>query len=156
MRKLILVSAVFLSMLLIAPAWSHHPAEGIVSDDIWQMVDDLLDDANSPHLDIDFDDVMASMGVVRGPDGNLSLVTSILVETQYVDEYLIYIDSVVADANRVPSGKTSSDTASILVVVTIDGDGTNDIELGMTLISIYEPIGEGWSQDGTDPSNWNN
>ena len=156
MRKLILVSAVFFSMLLIAPAWSHHPAEGIVSDDIWQMVDDLLTEADSPHLDIDFDDVMASMGVVTDPEGNLSLVTSILVETQFVDEYMEYIDIVLDAANRVPSGKTNSDTASILVVVTTDGDGTNDIELGMTLISIYEPVGVGNSQDGIDPSNWDN
>ena len=140
-----LASAVFFSMLLITPLWAHHPAEGIVSDDIWQMVDDLLTEADSPHLNIDFDDVMDSMGVVTDADGNLSLVTSIVVYTQDVDEYLIYVDFAVADSNRVPSGKTNSGTANT-IFVELEAVGDD-----MTEISIYEPVGAGNSQDGIDP-----
>lgn len=157
MKRLMILSLMFLGILFIAPAWSHHPAEGIVSDDIWQMVDGLLEEADSPHLTIDFDDVMDSMAVAAVPGGGenctgnigcggrLLLVTSIVVPSIYVEDYLIYIDFAVADSNRVPSGQTRSDTALKLAIVTEDLDGD------LTEISLYEPIGSGESQDDLMP-----
>jgi hypothetical protein len=157
MKRLMILSLMFLGMLFIAPAWSHHPAEGIVSDDIWQMIDGLLEDADSPHLTLDFDDVMDSMGVAAVPGaGNdcsgdadcgdrLLLVTSIVVPTAYVDEYMIYIDFAVADSNRVPSGNTNSGTAYTLEVA------IEDLPDGLTEIALYEPIGSGQSQDDMEP-----
>lgn len=156
MKRLMILSLMFLGMLYIAPAWSHHPAEGIVSDDIWQMIDGLLEDADSPHLTIDFDDVMDSMGVATAPGGGencngnsdcggrLLLVTRIVVPTLYVDDYMIYIDFAVADTNRFPSGVTSSGTALTVEVV------VEDLDDGLTEISLYEPIGSGQSLD--DPA----
>lgn len=157
MKRLMILSLMFLGMLFIAPAWSHHPAEGIVSDDIWQMIDGLLEDADSPHLTLDFDDVMDSMGVAEVPGagndcsgdsdcgGRLLLVTSIVVPTAYVDEYMIYIDFAVADSNRVPSGNTNSGTA-YTVEVEIE-----DLPEGLTEIALYEPIGSGQSLDDMEP-----
>lgn len=161
MKQLLILSLILLGMLFIAPAWSHHAAEGIVSDDIWQMVDDLLEEADSPHLTIDFDDVMDSMAVVSVPGGGencsgsndcggrLLLVSSIVVPTIYADEYLIYVDFAVADRNRVPSGQTRSDTALKLAVV------TEDLDNDLTEISVYEPIGSGKSQYNLVPKGSN-
>ena len=157
MKRLMTLSLLFLGVLYIAPAFSHHPAQGIVSDDIWQMIDGLHEDADSPHLSIDFDDVMDSMGVAEVPGagndcsgnddcgGRMLLVTSFVVPTQYVDEYLIYVDFAVADANRAPSGNTSSGTAYTLEVA------VEDLDDGLTEIALYEPIGSGESQDDMVP-----
>ena len=157
MKRLVILSLLFLGVLFIAPALAHHPAQGIVSDDIRQMVDGLLEDADSPHLTMDFDDVMDSMGIASVPGGGsdcsgdidcggrLLLVTSIVVPTVYVEDYLIYIDFAVADSNRAPSGNVSSGTALILDVV------TEDLEGDLTEISLYEPIGSGESQDDMTP-----
>jgi hypothetical protein len=147
MKHLVKCSALFLGLVLATLSWAHHPAEGIVSDDIWNMVDELLE--GSPHLTIDFDDIMGSMGVVTDPDGDISLVTSIVVDTDDVMDYLIYIDFAVADMNRVPSGRTDSGTASTMVVETTDLD--NDL----TEIAIYEPVGAGESQDDMLPKKGN-
>ncbi len=153
MKRMMILALMLLAALFAAPAWSHHAAEGIVSDDIWQMIDGLLEDANSPHLNIDFDDVMDSMAVAAasgGGDnctgdadcgGRMLLVTSIVVPTGYVDEYMIYIDFAVSDTNRVPSGKTSSGTSLRLAIEIEDlGDGWSEI-------SLLEPIGTGQPTD---------
>ena len=157
MKRLMILSLLFLGILYIAPVWSHHPAQGIVSDDIWQRIDGLLEDANSPHLSIDYNDVMDSMGIVEVPGagndcsgnddcgGRMLLVSSIVVPTEYADEYLIYVDFAVAEANRVPSGSTGSGTAYTLDVVVEDLDGD------LTEIAVYEPIGSGQSQDDMVP-----
>lgn len=140
MKKILIAVAMLFGLAFALPVWAHHAAEGIVSDDIWQMVDDLLTDADSPHLNIDFEDVMDSMGTVTDPDGNLSLVTSIVVYTQDVDEYLSYIYPVAEEMDRFPSGKTSSGTASTFVIE------TEVLDEDLSEISIYEPIGNGKSQ----------
>ena len=157
MKRYLILALMALGILAAAPAWSHHAAEGIVSDDIWQMIDGLLEDANSPHLNIDFDDVMDSMGVAsvggfgdscsgnNDCGGRLLLVTSVTVPTEYVDEYMIYIDFAVSDRNRVPSGKTSSGTALKLKIV------IDDLDDGWTEISLLEPIGNGQPLDSLVP-----
>jgi len=161
MKRFMILTLMFLGMLFAAPVWSHHAAEGIVSDDIWQMIDGLLEDADSPHLSIDFDDVMDSMGIAAAPGGGddcagnndcggrLLLVTSIVVPTIYVEDYMIYIDFAVADRNRVPAGKTSSGTALNLEIV------IEDLPDGLTEISLYEPIGSGQSQVDFTPKQGN-
>jgi hypothetical protein len=157
MKRFLILALITLGVLAAAPAWSHHAAEGIVSDDIWQMIDGLLEDADSPHLSIDFDDVMDSMGVAAVPGGGddcsgdndcggrLVLVTSIVVPTEYVDEYMIYIDFAVSDTNRVPSGNTTSGTALRLEIV------IEDLDEGWTEISLLEPIGTGQPLDNLGP-----
>lgn len=168
MKRLMVVIAVFFTMFFVAPAWSHHPAEGIVSDDIWQMVDDLLTDADSPHLYIDFDNIMDSMAVVIDSDGRSSAVTIITVYitdndddgvtlddyTREIGEVVAAIELAIADTSGVPSasGTTENRTAptSWYEVLPID---LNDLggEIVVTEVLLYEPVGLGESQDGTDP-----
>ena len=54
MKNLLAALLVSTAFLFSTNSFSHHAAEGIVSDDIWQMVDDLLEAADSPHLDMEF------------------------------------------------------------------------------------------------------
>ena len=136
MKRLMMVSTIFFTVLFVAPAWSHHPAEGIVSDEIWQMVDDLLVEADSPHLDLVVDDDM----------GQQLLVTSIVVETDEADDFMADINEGIDDIisaennlemNSVPSDQSTleNNRNSAVSVVREDlGDGTTEI-------SIYEPIG---------------
>lgn len=152
MRKLIIASVVSLSVLLAAPAWSHHPAEGIVSDDIWNMVNDRLIFVGSPHLTIDFSDIMDSMAVGPDADGNVTLQTSIVVDSLDVPTYMDAISFVLGEVNRVPLGNTNSGTAAVLSVTETELLSANTLETVMTLITVFEPVGMGNSQDGTDPS----
>jgi len=157
MKRFLISGLMFLGIMFAAPVWAHHAAEGIVSDDIWQMIDGLLEAANSPHLNIDFDAIMDSMAVGTAPGGSdncngdedcsgrMFLVTSIEVPTVYVDEYMEYIEPVVEVWNRVPSGKTSSGTALVFDIEIVDlGDG-------WTEISLVEPIGTGQPTDSLVP-----
>jgi len=151
MRKLITASAALLSILLVAPAWSHHPAEGIVSDDIWNMINDQLVSVGSPHLTIDFNDVMDSMAVGPDADGNTTLQTSIVVDSMDVQTYMDAINVVFDEVNRAPSGKTNRGTAAVLSVTETELLSANTLEPVMTVITVFEPVGMGNSQDGTDP-----
>lgn len=138
-----LVHCAALGLALSSPVMAHHAAEGIVSDDIWQMIDDMLEAADSPHLNLDFDEVMGSMAVtsVGAGGGDMALVTSITVRTEDADEYLIYVDMAVEAVQRVPQGAVEADPASGLFVEVVD------LGTGFTEISVYEPIGSGESQD---------
>jgi len=137
MKRLIMVCVMLPGLLFLSSSWSHHAAEGIVSDDIWIMIDTLLE--GSPHLDIDLPAVRDSMEVTMEP-GYLALASSAVVETALLDDYMAFVNSVVLATSRFSQGNTNSDTADTLVVDSLDmGDGT-------TVISIYEPIGFGQSQ----------
>jgi len=146
MKRTVMTSTLFLASLLAAPAFAHHAAEGIVSDDIWQMIDDNLEAVYSPHLNIDFDDVMGSMSAVSDDDGDMYLVSGITVYTDEVDEYMPFIEAALEEAKTFPSGTTSSGTASTAFIEVIDlGDGDSQILL-------FEPIGNGASQDVPIPT----
>jgi hypothetical protein len=152
MKSTVMISALLLGSLLAGPAWSHHAAEGIVSDEIWQMIDDNLQAVDSPHLDIDFTDIMGSMSVFDAGDGDLYLMTSVPAYPLDVDDCelaLLEAEELAAqallDANQIPSGNTDSGNASVawFEVVKL----TNcEIE-----ILLFEPIGSGNSQTGENP-----
>jgi hypothetical protein len=54
-------AAVIASLFTSVAAFAHHPAEAIIDADTWAMIDQNLEDADSPHLDMDMDD-MGSAG----------------------------------------------------------------------------------------------
>lgn len=151
MKRTVKLGALLLGCLLAGPAWSHHAAEGIVSDDIWQMIDDNLEAVDSPHLDIDFDDVMGSMRVGEGPDGDLYLISGITVYPEDVDDYMAVIEVTLEEAKTMPSGTTSGGNASSAFVEIVDRDD------GFVDILLYEPVGNGNSQvppvSSTPPGN---
>ncbi len=53
MKSLVKV-AVFTSMLASFSAFAHHPAEDIIDEDVWAMVDENV--ADTPHADLDLSD----------------------------------------------------------------------------------------------------
>lgn len=50
--KSLVKAAVITSMLASFPAFAHHPAEDIVAEDIYIMIDENV--ADTPHADLDF------------------------------------------------------------------------------------------------------
>jgi hypothetical protein len=52
--KKIVKAAVVASLLTSFSAFAHHPAETIIDPDIWVMIDENMEEADSPHLDLDF------------------------------------------------------------------------------------------------------
>ena len=155
MKRLLILTLMFLGAIFTAQVWSHHPAEGIVSDDIWQMVNDNLEAADSPHLTIDLSDIMDSMGTANVPSGSndcsgdadcggrVLLVTSIVVEASDFQTYMDAIEDVII--NRLPAGNITSDQALALDVV------TEVLSDGRIMISVFEPVGSGESQDDMTP-----
>lgn len=140
MKRIVICSALLLAVLLSAPAWSHHAAEGIVSDEIWQMIDDQLESVDSPHLNIDFDDVMGSMSVATDDDGDMYLVSYIVADPEDVNDYLLYIDTAIEAVNQLPSGDAVGGRASTAYTELFYRDD------GFVEILLYEPIGNGNSQ----------
>jgi hypothetical protein len=53
--KKVIQAAVIASVLTSLSAFAHHPAEAIIDADTWAMIDENLQEADSPHLDLDFD-----------------------------------------------------------------------------------------------------
>lgn len=125
MKKLMIVSLMFSAILLVTPAWSHHPAEGIVSDEIWDMVDSMLVDADSPHLDIDFEDIQGSMG-------SSTQVSSVVVST---DEVQDFIDAINIAFDEL--GENNNEMEPTIEIVTMSVPGEDN----MTEVMIYETLG---------------
>ena len=151
-RKISWCIALF-ALLFMAPAWSHHPAESIISYDVWQMIDDNLAEVDSPHLNIDFDDVMEGMRVSEDSNrSSMFLVTSTVVHIEEVDDYVAYlelaIDQVLADmgeAGDTPPGLSNNGNANTLSYEVID------LEDGFAEILLYEAIGAIKSQSPSNP-----
>jgi len=76
MQNTLLFSTLLLGSLFAGSTWSHHAAEGIVADEILQMINDNLVSVDSPHLNIDFTDIMGSMSVYDAGEGDLYLTSS--------------------------------------------------------------------------------
>lgn len=146
-----------LGFAIAAPLWAHHAAEGIVSDEMWEMIDDNLQDSESPHLDIDLDDP-------GGMDMNASLVSGrAFLETTYNVNFLtseaqlnpvgainIYFENAFVDTinemNRIPSGTLDSETTSVSYKVLAYVDEDQDGYFEFAVVSLFEPIGKGNSQ----------
>ncbi len=121
MKKILVAIAMSAFLTMSNAVWSHHAAEGIVSADIWLMVDGLLEDADSPHLDMDFTTMDTT-----------SLVTSVTIPTEDVDDF---VDAVYEGLDEMAGGAENVDVF------------TTDFDDGTTEVAIYEPIGSGQSQD---------
>lgn len=65
-------AAVIASLLTSLSAFAHHPAEAIIDADTWAMIDQNLQDADSPHLDLDFDDMGSASDTGTGLGGGAS------------------------------------------------------------------------------------
>lgn len=52
--KKIMQAAAFVSLFASFSAFAHHPAQAIVDAETWLMIDENLQEVDSPHLDMDF------------------------------------------------------------------------------------------------------
>ena len=87
------LAGVLLYVIFATSASAHRATFGIISDDIWNMIDDNLTLVDSPHRSIDFDDVTGSMRVMEDPDdGSMIMVTSITVRDEDADDYMAVIE----------------------------------------------------------------
>ncbi|MHB1430213.1 MAG: hypothetical protein ACYC5U_09145 [Rhodocyclaceae bacterium] len=47
-------AVLFTSLLASFSAFAHHPAQDIIDEETWLMIDGNMVEADSPHLDLDF------------------------------------------------------------------------------------------------------
>lgn len=152
MKRLLTVTAFVAGMALSAPAWSHHMAEGIISDELWVQINDNLIAADAGHLYVPLPTWLDSLGSMDNPEsGRPELVSYIEVLEEDVSTYeTAIIEAMDEVESRAPSGNTSSGTASLLSYDIIEPEEEGDL----WVIAIYEPVGGGQSQDlglGDDP-----
>jgi len=107
--------------VLAAPVAAHHAAEGIISEDLYDQIEESLE--GTPHLDMDLS--------VVGTDTDMMVVTTITVPTESVDEVV----EIIADEM---TGSGSMVESSIDITLDVDGD--------MSTVTVFEDIGAGESQ----------
>ena len=150
--KILLPGVVLLGSLCAPVLWAHHAAEGIISDDIWNMIDDNLLEADSPHIDFDPDNpgnlmeldvddetnraVIVSTGIIEFTDDVLMDDAAGIIETEFSPVF----DTTMSDMNSIPTGMMGY---VVEAIVDEGGDGIADY----AVITISEPIGQGNSQD---------
>ena len=101
MKKLIRACAASL-VLTSSAAFAHHAAQGIVDDEVYEMIDSLI--ANTPHADMTIDDLVSGMSTVT-------------ITTQTVTQTENMIDDGLLDYASMLDGDTS-------VNITFNDDGT--------------------------------
>jgi len=144
-------------VMLVTAAWTHHAAEGIISDEIWVEIDERLDLADSPHLII-FEDIMGSMRIDEAAEGgSMFLISSITVGEDVCDDYVNEIQGVLDDEELewVHGSNCDDDSAyhnTFMPVIYEDESGESCIcENGECTIALWEPIGSiGWSDDADE------
>jgi hypothetical protein len=119
MKKPLATIAMLIPFFVATPASAHHMAEGIVSDDIYAMIDENLE--GSPHLDLDLTTI-----------GSMTIV-SVTVAEEDVSMVLDTIsDALPGQGRQVESSLDVNISAS-------DTDG-------LVTITIIERMGQGQSQ----------
>jgi hypothetical protein len=114
MKKLSATLMILSAVLFAGQASAHHAAAGIVSDDIWEMIDDQLEAADSPHLDMDFTMM------------DNTILTTVEVETEMVPDVLGTISSVNNGTLMVSTQETGEGLTTITIVETV-GSGRSQI-----------------------------
>jgi hypothetical protein len=137
MKRAAFITAVFLGAIILT--WAGRPlaAQGIASDEIWQLADSLLHERGSPHLNIDFNEVMGRMSIVSDDEGNLYLMTNIVVYPHEVDAYATAVEEALAAAHRfaLASGRSGMVAFAEYEIVEVDNDSVE--------ILLYEALGAG-------------
>ena len=108
MKRLFATIAALVPLFVAAPLSAHHPAADIVSDEIYDMIEENLLDADSPHLDLDLTDIMDPDGTVTGMEITVTLPRGL--ESQVVDDRNRFTGIQDLNNQRFPilSGKTGN------------------------------------------------
>jgi hypothetical protein len=134
MKTILAVVAVTFCLFVAVPASAHHAAEGIVSEEIYAMIEENL--AGTPHLDMTLDDLGTMM------------VVQITVPVSLVDDVIASVAAVLQNIQPdVEAGENFSSGQG--------GPGSLSIELrypdpddpdGLVTIEIIENVGQYLSQ----------
>jgi hypothetical protein len=84
--KRVLTAALVSTAFAAFPSFAHHAAEGIVDDEVYAMIDDLV--ADTPHADMTVDDIATGMTDVTTTTITTRTVTA--VENMIDDGLLDY------------------------------------------------------------------
>ena len=114
MKNLLAALLVATAFFFSANSYAHHMAEGIISDDLWQMIDDLLEAADSPHLDLDFE-LMDN-----------AIITTMEVDTSMVNDIVAVIETLNNGRLLVSTTTTEPGLTLITIVETI-GNGESQV-----------------------------
>jgi hypothetical protein len=123
MKKILAIAAMAAPLFVVAPVYAHHMADGIISDDIYDTIDENLED--SPHLELD-------LTTVGSGAATMSIVTITVDETD-VDEVL----EIIGDAL---TGQGTQEESSLDVDISVTGSDD------LVTIVVMENIGQGESQ----------
>lgn len=90
MKKFVALVTVSLVLTVAAVAVAHHAAAGIVDEEIYQMIDDLV--ADTPHGEFTLDDLGSGMTEIT-----IGRVTLVSVERMIEDDLLVYASMLDGD-----------------------------------------------------------
>lgn len=114
MKKLLIALFVSTAFFFSTNSSAHHMAEGIISDDLWQMIDELLEAANSPHLDLDFE-MMDS-----------TIITTVEVDSAIVNDVIAVIETL-NNGRLLVSTTTTEPGLTLITIVETVGNGESQV-----------------------------
>jgi hypothetical protein len=127
MKRLFAMTSALVALIVAAPLFAHHMAEGIVDDDTYAMIDERLLEADSPHLSLDLSTIMDDANETA-----TAMVVTITVEEAQLDEVLEIVADVLAE---VLPGTGAQMQSSVDVLI--------EPSDGIYTITITESIGAG-------------
>jgi len=98
---------VVLMLMLAGTVWGHHAAEGIVDEEVYEMIDAMV--ADTPHADLDFDEM-------PGDDMQITIDTTVVVLENLLDDGLLtYIGMLDGDVTvTIEFGTANAVTMTVL------------------------------------------
>jgi hypothetical protein len=135
------IAAAAVALLITAPALSHHMAEGVVTDAVYEMIEENLILTDSPHLEADLSTI--------GTGSDMTRVLTVTVSGGFEDEVIQALADTMGQANQEES---SSDQAIARGAREVTRESSLDIEIsdpnpdGLVTVTISEDIGQGASQ----------
>lgn len=165
--KRLFIAFALLGVIFSANLWAHHMATGIISDDLWDQIDEnLVDTPHDEMLSISdpamtIPDTVTTMSLDDDSTNTIYLQSVVTVEfddsvaesdyESLIQELMdLYVLPASEAMNRSPSGTLVEDPIETLdrslyfkvKMVDDDADGTDDY----AEIYMFEPIGKGNSQ----------
>ena len=135
------IAAAAFTLLITAPALSHHMAEGVVTDAVYEMIEENLILADSPHLEVDLSTI--------GTGSDMTRVLTVTVSSGFEDEVIEALADAMGQASQEES---SSDQAIARGAREVTRESSLDIEIsdpnpdGLVTVTVSEDIGQGESQ----------
>ena len=107
--KKTLIATAFAMTFASTAAFAHHPAEEIISDEIWDRINTQLEEADSPHLTMDFTEM------------DNVVVTDVVGTTEEIDAVLSTISTLETDnAVTVISNDLGDGMTEIVIIENVE------------------------------------